>query len=344
MDTAVLGVRIALAAIFALASAGKLLDREGSRQALAGFGVPPALSGPGGVLLPVAELAVAVGLVLASTAQIAAAAGLVLLLGFIGGITNALARGRTPDCHCFGQIHSSPAGWGTVARNAVLAAAAGFVVVEGSGPALDSWIGERSDLEIVAVSSGIAILALAAAALRLWSDNRRLRRDLAAGGGAVGPARQGLPVGEQAPGFSLSGLRGETLTLDSIRSAGRPIALVFVDPGCGPCKTLLPDIGRWQSTLASSLSIVLVSRGKVEENLPASEEHGIADVLLQEDNEVAQAYGVAGTPSAVIVGADGRIASAAAAGSPTIEALIRLTLRRSGSPLQLHPSAAEPPA
>ncbi len=51
-----------------------------------------------------------------------------LLSVFVVGITYNLARGRNPECHCFGQLHSAPAGWKTLARNGVLAAVAGFVL------------------------------------------------------------------------------------------------------------------------------------------------------------------------------------------------------------------------
>jgi hypothetical protein len=53
---------------------------------------------------------------------------LALLLIFVAGIGYNLAHGRTPDCHCFGQLHSAPAGWSTLIRNLVLAAIAGIVV------------------------------------------------------------------------------------------------------------------------------------------------------------------------------------------------------------------------
>jgi hypothetical protein len=42
-----------------------------------------------------------------------------------------MARGEAPDCHCFGQLHSESAGWRTLARNGLLAAIAGFVVLAG---------------------------------------------------------------------------------------------------------------------------------------------------------------------------------------------------------------------
>ena len=52
---------------------------------------------------------------------------LVLSLVFSVAIALSLARGRAPECHCFGQLHSAPAGPMTLARNAVLAALAVFV-------------------------------------------------------------------------------------------------------------------------------------------------------------------------------------------------------------------------
>jgi hypothetical protein len=36
---------------------------------------------------------------------------LALLVLFIVAIAVTLARGRKPDCHCFGQLHSKPIGW-----------------------------------------------------------------------------------------------------------------------------------------------------------------------------------------------------------------------------------------
>src|SRR5205814_4765308 len=105
----------------------------GSRQAMRGFGVPDKLADFLGLLLPLAEIAVAVALVVPLTAWWGAVAALALLLMFVAGIGYNLAQGRTPDCHCFGQLHSSPAGWSTLIRNLVLALVAGLVVGFGRG-------------------------------------------------------------------------------------------------------------------------------------------------------------------------------------------------------------------
>jgi hypothetical protein len=51
-----------------------------------------------------------------------------LLLLFVVGIGANLARGRKPDRHSFGQLHSAPVGWSTLARNGALAALASLVL------------------------------------------------------------------------------------------------------------------------------------------------------------------------------------------------------------------------
>ena len=89
------------------------------------FGVPARLATPLGTLLPLAELVVAVALLLPISAWWGGLGALLLLLLFVVGISYNLAQGRQPDCHCFGQLHSAPAGWPTLIRNLVLAAVAG---------------------------------------------------------------------------------------------------------------------------------------------------------------------------------------------------------------------------
>jgi len=102
MSLVLLLARLLLAAVFLVAGLAKLADLAGSRQALRDFGVPAKLSTPFGVLLPLAELAVAVGLIPTVSAWWGALGALALLLLFVGGISYNLVRGRQPWCHCFG--------------------------------------------------------------------------------------------------------------------------------------------------------------------------------------------------------------------------------------------------
>ncbi len=327
MDSFLLGVQLLLAVVFATAGVAKLFDQPGSRDALRGFGVSEGVAPVAGLLLPLVELATAVALVVPATARLGGIAALILLLTFIGGIARAMARGQAPDCHCFGQLHSAPAGRGTLARNAALALLAGVVVVAGPGTAVDDWVAARSAAELVAVGLGLVAIVSGAACVRLWLDNRGLRGDLARERDTTALLPPGLPLGATAPDFALPDVSGETVSLDALLGHGRPVALLFVSPSCGPCATLLPDLGRWQASLANRLTMALVSSGSVEDNRRIAEEHELGNVLLQEDSEVLEAYRVRSTPAAVMLTPDGRIASVAGEGPHAVEPLIRLTLR-----------------
>jgi peroxiredoxin len=270
---------------------------------------------------------------------------LALLSVFVVGISINLARGRTPDCHCFGQLHSAPVGWNTLARNGVLAAVAGFVLwggyEGGAGPGTLSWLGALSTAQLLGLLGGVVVLALLAGQwwflIHLLGQNGRLLVRLEAveaslatdgsvvpsqNGSTVHQEAEGLPVGSEAPQFSLTGLYGETLTLEAMRSSGKTVMMLFTDPGCGPCNALLPEVGRWQEEHAEKLTLALVSRGAVEDNKTKAQEHGLSNVLLQKDWEVSESYEVSGTPSAVLISPDGNIASPVAGGAEGIRGLL----------------------
>lgn len=334
MDSLILALRLLLGGVFATAGVAKLRDLPGSRRAVEDFGLPAPAARWAGVLLPVAELAVAASLLIPASARWGAVAAAILLGVFVVAIALALRQGRAPDCHCFGQLHSEPVGRGTLARNAVLIAASIVVVANGPGPAVHTWFLDRSALELAALSLGLVAAGLATRELRKWNRRRRkaaaIRAGFQAKYGSSGP-----PLGSPAPEFALRDMRGTVHTLESLCALGRPVLLVFLHPECGPCRTLLPKLGRWRIRLAGQLTIAVLTQGGVSANQPLQEESGIEHLLLQEGSEVYQAYELRqGTPSGVVVSPDVRIASVAAAGDFAIEELIRLTLRRAESEAQ----------
>ncbi len=331
-----------LAAVLAIAGVAKLLDQAGSRRALIAFGVPRTLAPAVGLALPLAEIATAVALVLRPTARWGAVAALVLLLSFVAGISRALGQGRAPDCHCFGQLHSAPAGRGTLIRNALLAGLAIVLVVHGPGPAINAWVKARSGAELVAVGFGITTAVLAALSWRLWIERRELRRDVEQLRRATEALPPGLPVGTPAPEFALADLNGETVTLAKLRARGLPVLLTFVRPTCGPCAVLFPNLARWQRSLADRITIAVITNGSPRDNRPAADEHGLVNVLLERDDEVLTAYRVRGTPTAVLVTAAGEVGSGPAVSEPTIEPLIRITLREA-APRLARPLVVIPP-
>jgi uncharacterized membrane protein YphA (DoxX/SURF4 family)/peroxiredoxin len=326
------GIRLALAAVFAVAGVAKLLDRKGSERSLAEFGVPARALRAGAVLLPLCELATAVALIFPGSARWGGVAALVLLLSFVAGIANAMRRGQAPDCHCFGQLHSAPAGRRTIARNAGLAVLSAFVVVRGPGPSIADWVSARSPAELVAVALGLAAVGLGGLATRLWLERRDLRRDLAAAQERIAGLPAGLPVGAPAPQFALPDVDGTIHTLDSLRSRGLPLALIFVSPECGPCHSLFPELGRWQAALTDRITLAVISQGTAVQHRPLVAEHGLVNVLLDEDAKVMGEYRVTATPGAVAVTPQGTIGSSVALSDIAIEPLVRLILRGGAAP------------
>jgi peroxiredoxin len=340
MAIVLLFARVTLAAVFLAAGIAKLADRAGSRQAVVDFGVPSPLANPLGTLLPLAEIAVAAALLPTASAWWGSLGALVLLLLFIAGIGVNMARGRAPACHCFGQIHSEPVGWPTLARNVALALAALLVVLAGpSTPGLSvvDALGLPTTFKQAVVLGGMVGIALLIAEgvvlIRLLGQQQRLlaridalEDEVAAGAAqrgtrATAPPVDGLPVGTQAPGFALPDMDGHTVTLDSLRAAGKPVVLVFTDSNCGPCSALLPDIGRWQRADEATATVAVLSRGTPAANRPKVAEHGVAHVLLQEGREVAQAYGANWTPTAVLIAPDGTVAAPPAVGADAVREL-----------------------
>jgi hypothetical protein len=128
MDVTVFFVRMLLAAVFGFAGIAKLLDLKGSRKAMTDFGAPGWLAAPLGYCLPFLEILVACLLAPARTAVWGAFGSLVLLVAFIAGIAANMARGKQPDCHCFGQLHSEPIGMSTLLRNGFLALVAAVLL------------------------------------------------------------------------------------------------------------------------------------------------------------------------------------------------------------------------
>jgi methylamine dehydrogenase accessory protein MauD len=366
MEFALVVARLLLAAVFVVAALGKLTDRAGSRQAIIDFGVPAVLANLVGILLPMAELAIAAALIPVSTAWWGTMGALALLLLFVAGIAVNLARGRKPNCHCFGQLHSAPVGWKTLARNGVLAALATFVVWQGwqgnVGPSPVGWLGILSATQLLILAVGTAVLGLLAGQwwflLHLLRQNGRLltriealEGSFEAGGAAPSPngvppqVPEGLPVGDEAPDFALKDLYGETLTLQSLRTPAKPVLLLFTDPNCGPCNALLPEVGRWQAEHVEKLTVSLISRGDLGENRTKASEHGLQHVLLQEDWEVSEAYRVNGTPSTVLIGPEGKVASPVAGGAEGIRGLLSYVVgERAQLPMQpQQPQAQEQP-
>ena len=129
MSALALVVRVGLAAVFAVAGIAKLRDPHGAQSTVGAVGVPAAWRASAAFVLSAVELGTAALLVLPGLGVVGAAIAAALLVGFLVGLGTQYARGVEVPCACFGQIAVTPAGVPTLVRNAVLLAAALFVIL-----------------------------------------------------------------------------------------------------------------------------------------------------------------------------------------------------------------------
>jgi peroxiredoxin len=132
--------------------------------------------------------------------------------------------------------------------------------------------------------------------------------------------RDGLAKGTTAPAFRLPLLEGGELALADYR--GRPVLLVFSDPGCGPCQELAPILNQHYSQ-NRGIEVIMISRGDHEANRRKAEEHGLRfPVALQKQWEISRLYGMFATPIGYLIDEQGIIAADVATGSEPILALL----------------------
>lgn len=115
-------------------------------------------------------------------------------------------------------------------------------------------------------------------------------------------------VGMLAPEFSLSDLRGETQNLSQYR--GKIVLLNFWATWCKPCTTEMPAMQAAYDRFRED-GLVVLAINELEDTRKVVEhirEHGHTfPVLLDQDNRVANQYGVFGLPVSVFIDETGRI-------------------------------------
>jgi thiol-disulfide isomerase/thioredoxin/uncharacterized membrane protein YphA (DoxX/SURF4 family) len=348
--------RLILAAIFLLAGCTKFVDPRGWRRAVRDFSVPGVLVVPVMVLLPLIEVSIGIALFPAALAWYGARAALALLTAFMLAVALAMIRGRKPDCHCFGQLHSAPVGWQTLARNAVLGGLAGWLALrkpDALGPGLYDWyttLGEEAS-KIALVAAAATVFFFFVLVLRsvprpqpvesapeteeedeeepiAAAPRKRTapQANVATPESNPTPAKVllgiGLPLGTPAPAFELPRMSGEKRSLESLLGQGRDVMLVFTSPHCKACESIPPSLVKWARQLDRIPNIVLITRGTPEDIRPKLKDFGTSQVLLQRESEIAELYDCISTPSAVLIGADGLIRSELATGGPAIKELL----------------------
>ena len=124
----------------------------------------------------------------------------------------------------------------------------------------------------------------------------------------------GKKIGEPAPELVLPDLSGKSVDLADFR--GEKTLVLFWNPSCGFCQQMLPDLKAWEANRPERASkLLVVSAGTEEANQAMSLD---SPVVLDQNFGVGREFGASGTPSAVLVDAEGNIASEVAVGAPKV--------------------------
>jgi peroxiredoxin len=127
-----------------------------------------------------------------------------------------------------------------------------------------------------------------------------------------------LKAGEAAPEFSLPDLAGKLVSLSDLR--GSSTLLLFWRPSCGFCQRMLPEIKAWEADPPTGAPrLLVVSTDSVVDNQAMGLRSPV--VLDTEGMRIGRLFGASGTPMALLVDAEGNIASELAAGEPAVLAL-----------------------
>ena len=324
-----LATALGLAVVFGIAGLAKLQDLDGTRTAVGAFGAPWRLVGPLAVAVPVAELSVAALLLPAATRVVGAGGALALLAIFSAAIAVSLARGRAPDCNCFGDLHARPTSRRTLVRNGLLAGAGVAALVPSVGghtPSAVAWTSSLRGAEALVLGLGFVVVALVvvggwvlvtllrshgAVLLRL----EHLEHALAEDGAGLDAGRESLPIGAR-PTLALAGLDGEPVTL---ADPERETLVLFWSPDCGFCNSMRDELLDWERDRpVTAPRLLVVSSGSEE----ATRAEGFSStVVLDPDFAVGAAFGAGGTPMALLLDREGRVASPLTGGAEGVFAL-----------------------
>jgi methylamine dehydrogenase accessory protein MauD len=117
--------------------------------------------------------------------------------------------------------------------------------------------------------------------------------------------RSGLRAGKKAPDFTLPGVPAGEVKLQDY--AGRRLLLVFMQPGCGPCHGIVPELNRLHDT--GEVHVLVIHNGDRETVRKwVNQLRPHFPVTAQEHFNVSKRYEVFATPFAFLIDDRGVIA------------------------------------
>jgi thiol-disulfide isomerase/thioredoxin len=125
--------------------------------------------------------------------------------------------------------------------------------------------------------------------------------------------------GDAVPSLKLADLKGQVVDLAHLR--GRRRLILFWNPSCGFCEQMLPDVKGWECNPPKDApELLIVSAGSPED---IRKQEFRSRVLLDPYFGASQVFNSGGTPSAVLIDEEGRVASEVGVGAQDVLSLAR---------------------
>lgn len=321
---AALVVLLSLSAVLLMSGVAKVRDKRATRDAFDALRVlalvPADVAAP---VLPWLEIALAVLLLVTPSGWLVPVtlAVALLVLAYTWLVARALGFDEAVSCSCFGSLGRHDIDRTTLGRNVLLTvlsvAAAWFAIAGGSAPAAFAQLGADGWWTLVATAAAAAVAVLVVGGAGSTDRPRIADADL------LDYERQPIPYGV----LTLADGRSATLTELATTQAR---LLVVLNPNCGPCDRIAARLDAWVPRLEPAVGVLAVYP-----HAPDAEAHlGHARelVVLEPELNVRRLLSV-GTPSAVLLGADGFLAGGPVAGQDDVAEFVEDVLS------QLDPAA-----
>jgi hypothetical protein len=307
-----------LAVVLVVSAVGKLRSPAASAAAFTALRVPRRLSSPIVVrALPWVEIVVGVGLVVAGgwLGVVVSLAVLALFTAYLALVVRARGFDTDVDCACFGSLGPGRVTMLTVWRNVwLLALAVISVVVATRGDALVARIADGTvpwAWLVAAAAAGLTVLLV----VGTGSGESTTPADEA--GSELG-VEEGDYLRTRTPALPVTLGDGSTTQLRRL-SAERPQLLLYVSEGCASCQDVIAGAPGWRDDL-SALDVRLVVRSAPDGTALASSVE--PQSLHDTEGLLYESFDLRGTPSAVLLGADGLLAGGPVVGATDVVAFI----------------------
>lgn len=319
LDAPLLLPPLVAALLLVVSGIAKVRHPEETRSAFGELQMPRALtSSPAPVLLPWAEIVLAVAIIVTPPpfALVVAVLALVLFVVYLAVVVRALGFDHPVTCSCFGRLGLGEVTRRTALRNVLLVVVAALGVVSATA---DASVASRLLDASAQTWVWLGLLALTVAVVVVTFGGTKGVTSSADGTGEVAGEQDGDEDDydrQPIPFATLVEESGHETTMHEL-TAGGAVLLVFVSPTCGSCRPVIDQVEAWDEGLGP-VRLRAVVFTALEDVVAA--EPTLAGRVLQDPSAITSRIFRVGTPGAVLLGADGMLAGGPVEGTDAVQA------------------------